>query len=437
MSGGKSKKSARADKVPTRPSGGLIGEIEAYLRRSLAKPPLREDGEGLSRKYDEESETEARSVQSSRGSSERGLEDLESSSVEFVEKVARPTLSIDSARRDVIHLDSDEEGEVSDVQGDRELDPFRRWSKHSPLSEPSDGGPPRIKSFREEQRYRDELSARASAERTSVIEEIFRVYKSSHRRPVIGSRLRAALAGPSEELNAAIARAYDVDRDMHDKIRKLLSSEGQRESWNLFAEKNRMVVDTTDDYYSTEMEVFASTYRVLCKEQACRKYPLNKVQATIFGHALAQSFMGFARERVRELETWYVTNLYPAQNLVIGFSNRGKYHNYLVDECLMVEPESELCSSLIRRLCHRFRQCGGLFGWCFEHIRKHNRGGKRRKSFLQGIRVSFREGNSFEAFQSVFVSSSKAMRSLGADEYIRSDFRCRPARPPKPRCKGG
>ena len=99
--------------------------------------------------------------------------------------------------------------------------------------------------------------------------------------------------------------------------------------------------------------------------------------------------------------------------------------------------ESELCSSLIRRLCHRFRQCRGLFGWCFEHIRQHNRGGKRRKGFLQGIRVSFREGNSFEAFQSVFMSSRKAMRSLGADEYIRSDFRCRPARPPKPRCKGG
>ena len=99
--------------------------------------------------------------------------------------------------------------------------------------------------------------------------------------------------------------------------------------------------------------------------------------------------------------------------------------------------ESELCSSLFRRLCHRFRQCRGLFGWCFEHICKHNRGGKRRKGFLQGIRVSFREGNSFEAFQSVFMSSRKAMRSLGADEYIRSDFRCRPARPPKPRCKGG
>jgi hypothetical protein len=78
-----------------------------------------------------------------------------------------------------------------------------------------------------------------------------------------------------------------------------------------------------------------------------------------------------------------------------------------------------------------------LFRWCFEHIRKHNRGGKRRQDFLQGIRVSFREGNSFKAFQSVFMSSRKAMRSLGADEYIRSDFRCRPARPPKPRCKGG
>ena len=151
MSSGKSRKSARAGKVPTRPSGGLIGEIEAYLRRSSAKPPLREDGERLSSKYEEKSETETRSVQSGRGSSERGPEDLESSSVEFVERGARPTFSIDSARRDVVHLDSDEEGEVSDVQGDRELDPFRRWSKHSPLSEPSDGGPPRVRSFREEQ----------------------------------------------------------------------------------------------------------------------------------------------------------------------------------------------------------------------------------------------------------------------------------------------
>ena len=98
--------------------------------------------------------------------------------------------------------------------------------------------------------------------------------------------------------------------------------------------------------------------------------------------------------------------------------------------------ESELCNSFIRRLCHRLRQCRGLFRWCFEHVRKHNRGGKRRKGFPHGIRVSFREENSFKAFQSVFMSSRKAMRSLRADEYIRSDFRCRPARPPKPRCKG-
>ena len=98
--------------------------------------------------------------------------------------------------------------------------------------------------------------------------------------------------------------------------------------------------------------------------------------------------------------------------------------------------ESELCNSFIRRLCHRLRQCRGLFRWCFEHVRKHNRGGKRRKGFPHGIRVSFREENSFKAFKSVFMSSRKAMRSLRADEYIRSDFRCRPARPPKPRCKG-
>jgi len=302
MSSGKSRKSARAGKVPTRPSGGLIGEIEAYLRRSSAKPPLREDGEGLSRNCDEESDTETRSVRSGRDSSERGpegVEQAESSSVEFVEKGTRSPFSVDSAGREVVDLKSDEDGELYD---DRDLDPFRQWSKQSHLSEPSDGGIPRVRSFREEQRYRDELIAKASAERTSVIEEIFRVYKSSARRPLIGSRLRAALASPSEELNAA---------------------------------------------------------------------------------------------------------------------------------------ESELCSSFIRRLCHRFRQSRGLFRWCFEHIRKHNRGGKRRQDFLQGIRVSFREGNSFKAFQSVFMSSRKAMRSLGAEEYKRSDFRCRPARPPKPRCKGG
>ena len=273
MSSGKSRKSARAGKVPTRPSGGLIEEIEAYLRRSSAKPPLREDGEGLSRNCDEESDAEARSVQSGRDSSERGTEEVEqaeSSSVEFVEKGARSASSVNSANRGVIHLDSDEEGEVYDDQGERELDPFRRWSKQSPLSEPSDRGIPRVRSFREE--------------------------------PPAILTLRQ-------------------------------------------------------------------------------------------------------REWIREEQRY--------------------------------TAESELCSSLIRRLCHRFRQCRGLFGWCFEHIRKHNRGGKRRKGFLQGIRVSFREGNSFEAFQSVFMSSRKAMRSLGADEYIRSDFRCRPARPPKPRCKGG
>ena len=134
MSSGKSKKSARADKLPTRPSGGLIGEIEAYLRRSSAKPSLREDGEGLSRKYDEESETETRS-----------------------------TFSVDSASREVVDLRSDEDGELYD---DQELDPFRQWSKRSPLCEPSDGGIPRVRSFREEQRYRDELIARASAVRT-------------------------------------------------------------------------------------------------------------------------------------------------------------------------------------------------------------------------------------------------------------------------------
>ena len=58
MSRGRSTKSAGVDKVPTRPSGGLIGEIEAYLRRSSTKPPLREEGEGLSRVYAEESELE-------------------------------------------------------------------------------------------------------------------------------------------------------------------------------------------------------------------------------------------------------------------------------------------------------------------------------------------------------------------------------------------
>ena len=203
MSSGKSRKSARAGKVPTRPSGGLIGEIEAYLRRSSAKPPLREDGEGLSRNCDEESDAEARSVQSGRDSSERGPEDVEqaeSSSVEFVEKGARSASSVNSANRGVIHLDSDEEGEVPDDQRDRELDPFRRWSQRSPLAEPSDGGIPRVRSFREEQRYRDELSARASSERTSVIEEIFKAYRSPARRPAIGSKLRAALASPSEEL---------------------------------------------------------------------------------------------------------------------------------------------------------------------------------------------------------------------------------------------
>ena len=99
MSSRKSKKSARADQVPTRPSGGLIGEIEAYLQRSSAKPPLREDGEGLSRNCDEESEAETRSVRSGRDSSERGPEDLESSSVEFVETGARSTFPVDSALR--------------------------------------------------------------------------------------------------------------------------------------------------------------------------------------------------------------------------------------------------------------------------------------------------------------------------------------------------
>jgi hypothetical protein len=125
---------------------------------------------------------------------------------------------------------------------------------------------------------------------------------------------------------------------MHEKIRKLLSSEGQEESWSRFAAENRMVVNPCDDYYSTEMEVFATAYQVLCKERANRKFPLNKVQATIFGHNLAQRVMVTAKERVRELELWYVTNLYPSLNRIMGLVQKGQGRHYLSDKCLMDEP---------------------------------------------------------------------------------------------------